>query len=113
MATDDYMMLAKKSFPIRFSDDGGSTVEVEMVAKARVYDEVNRLEVRGRNYEGYLLVVLDPDGEILELKTNLNWLDDDKLEAFRRFKVFNFFNEDCKKVSTPRPRYYNDRKGAP
>ncbi len=109
VATDIYMMLAKEQFVIRFPDTKKQVFEYKMSAKARVYLEFNFFEMRGRDYDGYLLVVLGPSGEILETKTDLKWLKDDNIDRFRTLEVFNFFREDCKKRSVPRPKYYNSR----
>lgn len=109
VATDDYVMLVKKKVAVRFPVTKNPTVEIKFSARTRVYEEYNKIETRGRNYEGYLLVVTDPSGEILEMKTNLSWLDKEELSTFRRFNVFTFFNEECREQSVPRPKHYTGR----
>jgi hypothetical protein len=109
VATDHYMMLARKKFAIRFPKGKNQAFEFTMSARTRVYNEYNNLQTRGRNYEGYLLVVTSPSGDILGIKTDLGWLDEDKIPTLRRFDVFNFFDKDCRKKSVPRPKYYSGR----
>ncbi|MBI9021235.1 MAG: hypothetical protein JEZ10_08290 [Verrucomicrobia bacterium] len=109
VATDDYMMMAKESFPIRFPAERNPSVEFTMSAIARVYEEYNGSQTRGRNYEGYVVVILGPNGDVIKTETNLSWLDDEEFEAFRKLPVRSFFDEDCRKRSVPRPNYYEGR----
>ena len=110
VATDDHMMLAVGKFPIRFPDTEDQTVEFSMSAETRKYDEVNAIEIRGRNFEGYLAVVLGPSGEVLATQTDLKWLDAEEVKTMRTFHSFTFFDESCRKKSTPRMQYSNDNR---
>lgn len=108
VATPDYMVLAKKTFEIRFPQDE-DTVTVELNAQTREYDEYNEKQRRGRNYEGYLLVVTSASGEVLKTDTDLKWIDEETIDQFRKFKVFTFFNNKCERRSVPRPQSYSPR----
>lgn len=109
VATDDYRMLAKKRFSIRFPETKDQTFQFKMSSRTRAYEEYNKIERRGCNYEGYLLIVVGPSGDILEMKTDLGWLDEEEIETFRQFKVFSFFDKDCRKRPVPRPKDYTRR----
>lgn len=108
IATDDYVLVAKNGFPIKFSSDDGKP-EFEYSTSVSVrggytdYDE----ETRGRYYKGYLLVVLGPNGDVIDTKTDLRWLTEDKVDKLRQFNVFNFFDENCRKRSVPRAQRHS------
>lgn len=114
-ATDDYRTLAKKKFVLQFPnlDEKDPTVVVKLQAKARVYEEYNYIQIRGSSYEGYLVVLISSDGEVVEFDTDIRWLTEDKIDAFLQLKEYEFFDEDCKKRPVPRPDNYTGRYGVP
>lgn len=111
VATDHYMILAKNKFSLAFpdSDEREPVNEIRLTAEARVYEEYNRMGLRGREYDGYAAVIFSTSGELVLFETDLHWLTEEKLEAFRELEEFNFFREDCKKTNVPRPQYYRSR----
>lgn len=109
VATDHYMMLAKKKFSVEFPDSENPTVDITLRAEARVYEEYNHIQMRGRNYEGYAVFIFSSTGELIAFDTDLSWLTKENLEAFRQLDEFNFFNESCQKQRVPRPKYYVSR----
>lgn len=112
VATDDHMILAKNKFVVQFpeEDEKNPTVKVRLQAEARAYHEYNGIQVRGRSFGGYVAVLFSSTGEIMEFKTNINWLTDNKIEAFLQLEEFNFFNEDCQKRPVPRMKNYKGRR---
>jgi len=106
IATDDYRILAKKLVGFQFPNDTANSVfETELSSKARTIFGApgGADEDRGWTYEGYLIVVLAPDGEIIKYKTDLQWLTQETLGTFRKMPTYWFFDKNFRKVSTPRP----------
>ena len=108
VATDDYVLFGKKTFPVRFTEENRGACEFSTSADVRHFLDYND-QYRGATYEGYLVVVLDSQKKRLDAKTNLSWLEDENIEALRALRVDSFFRENCKKRSVPRPAYYQDR----
>ena len=109
ISSDEYRILAKKQVDVRFSEDAKRSVfEVELSSMARelrVYDEP-----RGWTYEGYLVVVREPKGEVLRYKTDLGWLDEEMFDVFRKLPTYWFFDKNCRRKSTPRPTGWYSRQ---
>jgi hypothetical protein len=101
VATDDYRLFAKKKFQVVFPDEKDSHCEVQLNAIVANYIEINH-QMRGAFYKGYVVIVSDPDGNLVELKTTLWWITEEKLDAFRRLPVPGFFNQECRKKPVPR-----------
>ena len=109
MVTGAYTLVGKGTSRVHFTEDNRGRYEFSTAAEYRVYEEYNELEIRGAAYEGYLVVVVDPQGEKLITETNLSWLEKEYVDELRRFYVGIFFDERCKKRSVPRPKYYDAR----
>lgn len=95
---------------VHFTEENKGRYTFNTSATYRVYEEYNNLETRGAEYEGYLAVVVDPQGNKLVQESDLSWLLDENIDALRQFYVGIFFDETCKKRSVPRPRYYDGRE---
>ncbi len=110
VATDHLRLAGKGTSQVQFTEENRRKHTFEIAANFRVYEEYNKLETRGADYAGYLVVVIDPSGNKLVVKTDLSWLEEDeKIDALRKFHVDAFFDENCRKRSVPRPRYYDAR----
>jgi hypothetical protein len=110
VATDDYSLFGKGTSPVQFTEENSGIFEFSTSADIRRYEEYSGGEARGATYTGYLVVVLDPQGSRIGVKTNLSWLDDEKkIDALRALRVGNFFDENCRKRSVPRPPYPSAR----
>jgi len=108
VATDHYRLSAKGTDRVQLTEENRRTFVYETSADFRVYEEYN-FDTRGASYAGYLVLVLDPMGNKLAVETNLSWLEGEKIDVLRKFHVFSFFDENCRKRSVPRPRYYDGR----
>jgi hypothetical protein len=104
---DTYRILTKRKVQVRFPDTKNASVQFDLSEVVRWWSL--KSEDRGWAYEGYLVVLLSPDGAVLQTKSDLRWLDDEKLETFRQLETYRFFDKDCRKKSTPRPRYFSNR----
>ena len=104
VVTDRYTLVDKTSSRIKFTDQNKGRVIVNSSGTFRVYEEYNNLEIRGWKYEGYLVVITDPIGNILTFKSDLNFLTDLNIPNIRKFHVGIFFDDNCVKKSIPRPR---------
>ena len=109
MVTGAYTLVGKGTSRVHFTEENKGRYQFSSSAKYRIYEEYNQIEIRGAAYEGYLVVVVDPQGEKLKTETNLSWLEEDHVDTLRRFYVGIFFDERCKKRSVPRPKYYDAR----
>jgi len=109
VATDDYRLSGKGFSQVQFTEENPGTCSFESSADFRVYDEYNRLQQRGAEYVGYLVVILDALGNRLAVETDISWLEGDKIDALRKFHVDSFFDKECRKRSVPRPQYYSTR----
>jgi len=110
VATDDYRITQKKIFPLNFTEENKYQVQFELETESRRYMEYN-YEERGTLYDGYLIVVLDRNGKVIQHKSNLSWLDDREVEQIRSFPVNAFFNDECKRKSPPHPLFSSERVG--
>ncbi len=109
VATSHFHMSGMKSFPVKLSDDKKAPTEIAFSANFRRYEDYND-EVRGRNYEGYAIIVSDTNGKVLLQETDLDWLEDDQFADLQKLYEGAFFNERCMKTSVPRPKYADNRK---
>ncbi len=60
------------------------------------------LEARGKKYKGYLLIVTDKRGKVIDYKTSNEWLMD-HVEELRKRSVGNYLDDTCKRVYPGRP----------
>jgi len=102
-----YRILTKRTVKVKFPDGKKPSAVFDLSAIVRYWDIKG--EERGWDYEGYLIVLLDQGGEVLQTRSDLRWLDDEELKRFREFEPYFFFDGDCKKKSTPRPRFIDVR----
>ena len=109
VATDHYRLSGKETRRVQFTEDNQKVCTFQTSADFRVYEEYNELEIRGAEYAGYLVIIMDSEGTRLAVESDLSWLDDEKIEALRKLRVNSFFDETCRKRSVPRPRYYDSR----
>jgi len=105
VATDDYKLVAKKTFPVKFPNVKKAEVEAKISVIIRNFKDKNE-DMRGAFYEGYVVIVSDADGTPMELKTDLGWITEEKIDALRRLPVPGFLNKECKKRPVPRPHDY-------
>jgi len=110
VATDDYRITQKKIFPLNFTEENKYQVKFELETESRRYMEYN-YEERGTLYDGYLIVVLDRNGKVIQQKSTLSWLDDSKIEKLRSFRVNAFFDKECRSKSPSRPLFNSVRVG--
>ena len=104
--SDDYRLLLKDTFVVRFKD-GENRFEYKTVGQALEVETFVGGTYRGNVYKGFLACVYAPDGKLLSHDTNLGFLkEEEKVEMLSKLNVGNFFREECRKVSTPRPRDY-------
>ncbi len=102
---DEFKLMHKRTFPVRFPPGKKSSVEVAASTVLRTYPSWNQIEIRGQEYGGYVAVVLDTQGNVLEMESDLSWLTEEKLSAFRNLEVLYWFDEDCKKRTPSRPQH--------
>ena len=109
MVTGAYTLAGMATSRVHFTEENKGRYTFKTSAIYRVYEEYNELEIRGASYEGYLVVVVDPQGNKIATDTDLSWLLDENIDKIRNFYVGIFFNENCNKRSVPRPKYYDGR----
>jgi hypothetical protein len=111
VATDHYRLSGKGTSQIILNEENRRKYTFETAADFRVYEEYNKLETRGAKYAGYLVVIIDSRGNKLATVTDLSWLEEgEKIDALRKFHIDAFFDENCRKRSVPRPRYFDGRR---
>lgn len=102
--TDHHKMLKTDIFAVRFPNNTKDPFVFESMAEAFEYEEYGDIGQRGNQYGGYALFVYAPDGSLLASDTNLGYLKDpEAVENFRKLRVGEFFKDNCKKTSVPRP----------
>ena len=72
--------------------------------KIRVASSAIRAEapMRGKKYGGYLIVITDVRGKIIQYETSREWLFEN-LDNLRKLPVGKHFNNQCVRVGPPRP----------
>ena len=55
-------LLGRATSRVHFTEENKGSYTFKTSATYRVYEEYNDLETRGAKYEGYLVVVVDPQG---------------------------------------------------
>lgn len=110
VATDHLRLSGKGTAQVQFTEENRKRFTFQTSADFRVYEEYNNLETRGADYAGYLVVIIDSTGNKLAVQTDLSWLEEDeKIDVLRKFHIDAFFDDNCRKRSVPRPRYYDAR----
>jgi hypothetical protein len=105
-----YQIIHKASSALKFTEENDYRDQLQLEGESRYYREYN-LDVRGVEYEGYVVFVLNRQNEIVDHATDLSWVTEDKFEMFRQLKAWYFFSEKCKRTSVPRPAYSLSRSG--
>lgn len=111
VATDDYRMLLKKKFPLRFTAENKGICSLSVVTEIRQFIVALTKQSRGVTYSGYMVVIADEKGKVLQTKTDLGWLDEESLSFFRELPAGSFFNDLGFRVKVPRPPYYSKDRG--
>ena len=107
----NFWLSGKGTSYVQLNEENRRKYTFEAAADFRVYEEYNNLETRGADYVGYLVVVLDSRGNKLATSMDLPWLEEgEKVDALRKFHIAAFFDENCRKHSVPRPRYFDGRR---
>ena len=109
MVTGAYTLAGMATSRVHFTDDNKGSYTFKTSAIYRVYEEYNELEIRGASYEGYLVVVVDPQGNKIATETDLSWLLDENIDKIRTFMWEFSLMRIVTKRSVPRPKYYDGR----
>lgn len=110
VATKDYRIKSKVSSALNFNEENNFTAALPLEMESREYLEYND-QIRGTLYGGYLVVILNQRNEMIDYKTDISWLKEDKVPLLRKFRVDAFFDDNCKPRSVPRPEYSVNRAG--
>ena len=79
--------------------------------RVRLYDyEFFEDGRRGQQYGGYLVLVTDSRGKIIEHKSSYNWLFE-KREELEKLGLMNHFDKTCTRVHPPRPKVGRTLRG--
>jgi hypothetical protein len=108
VVTDLLVLFGKKTVDVEFTEKNDGVFTWSSSADIRQYEEYNG-QSRGSKYTGYVVMVFDPQGNRMAMKSSLSRVDEDKLDALRTFYVGTFFDDECRKRSVPRPDYYDSR----
>ena len=96
MVTGAYTLVGKGTSRVHFTEDTKGRYTFNTSATYRVYEEYNDLETRGAEYEGYLAVVVDPQGNKLAQESDLSWLLDEDIDNFDNFTWASFLMKRVK-----------------
>ena len=111
VATDDYRMLLEKKFPVRFTAENQGACSLDVVTEIRQFVVAITKQSRGATYSGYMAVISDEKGTVLQTATNLGWLEEGALPFLRELPAGSFFNKFGFRVKVPRPPYYSVGRG--
>ena len=103
VATDDFKLLEKGAMPLKFSDENEYTCQLVLETESRNYMEYNR-QLRGCLYIGYVVVVLDRKGQVVDFRSDISWIQGGHLEKLRKLEKNDFFDSNLKSRSVPRPK---------
>jgi hypothetical protein len=103
--SDLYRVVAKDVFPVSFPEESNGLCQFSAQGRFRTYVEYTGLELRGVDYAGYLIVLINDRGKVVHVETNLSWMNEpQKIERVRKMRYFNFLNSACQIRSVPQPR---------
>lgn len=111
VATPDYRTVGIARGQVEFTAENEGVYELVATAQTRRYWEYSD-EWRGVKYAGYVVIVFDPQGNVLASKTDLRWLKDqsEKLAKLRTYPAgLYFYDENFRERAVPRPKYFLDR----
>lgn len=103
VATDDFKLLEKGAMSLKFSEENEYTCQLVLETESRKYIEYNR-RIRGCLYIGYVVVVLDRKGQVVDFRSDISWIQGDQLEKLRQFEKKDFFDSNLKSRPVPRPK---------
>jgi len=113
----NYILLSKTDSAFLLGEQNNNThVFKSKPVETQRYLEYNGIERRGEEYEGYLVVISDARGNILQTKTDIReWLEAPKvIENLRKLAVVGapsirsrHFDKTGSKVKVPRPKFYS------
>jgi len=114
---DNYILLSKNDSSVLFSEDNENqhTFKVDPVI-TRVYTEFNGIQRRGEEYRGYLIVILDANGNTISTKTDIpgEWVTNpETIVNLRELAVWGaasirsrHFDKTGRKTDVTRPKFY-------
>jgi hypothetical protein len=97
-----YRLFAKKGFGVKFPDNQ-SEFDFKFSESYRYYD-FNEVEPWGMHYKGYVVIIEDPDGNLMDFKSSVSWIKKENIEKLRTFICPTFFDDKLQGRSTPRPK---------
>ncbi len=101
---NNYILLDRRESTFVPSEQPRSEYHTFSGRKVRLYDyEFREDGRRGQRYGGYLVVVTDSRGKIIEHKSSYNWLFE-KREELAKLGLMNHFDKTCTRVHPPRPK---------
>ncbi len=114
VAGENYVLIDRTESDFLLEEDKAHQFKTKG-GEIRIYTEYTR-ERRGEEYLGYLVAISDARGNIVQIKTNMDWLTD-KVENLRELYTRgaasmysrHFDKETVQKTEVPRPRYYPSR----
>jgi len=98
---DNHILLDYQKVPFRLPDGSKSIVEIKG-ARVELTDFVIAGQRRGETYGGFILVVTDQRGEVVEYTTSSEDLYN-QIENIRQVPVGKFFNEEGNRCFPTRP----------
>jgi len=110
VATDDFKLLEKASTRLELTEKNNYTCQLAVKTQSRKYMEYNR-QLRGCLYLGYVVVLLDRTGQVVQFKSDLRWVMQDRLDVLRQIEVGLFFDDDLQSRPIPTPEYTKYRVG--
>ncbi len=113
----NFVLLSKtdSSFLLGDHNDNTHSFRADPVETQR-YLEYNGIERRGEEYKGYLIVISDAKGNIIQTKTKIRgWIDaPEVIENLRKLAAVGaptirsrHFDKTGSKVKVPRPKFYS------
>ncbi len=113
---DNYILLSKTKSRFLLVDQNENTfvLKTHLVEPRRYWDDSKML--RGEEYKGYLVVISDTRGNILQIKTDIpgGWIEQPEvIENLRKLAVVGapsirsrHFDKTGAKAEVPRPKFY-------
>jgi len=113
----NYILLSKTDSSFLLVDENENTHVFKSVpVETQNYLEYNEMQRRGEEYEGYLVVVSDTRGNIIQTKTDISrgWIEQpDVIKNLRELSLrgagslrSRHFDKTGSKVKTTRPKFY-------
>jgi hypothetical protein len=103
VATDDFKMLEKGTMPLIFTEENEYTCRLVLEIQSRRYMEYN-YQLRGCVYLGYVIVIRDHRDQVVDFRSDINWIKEGQLDKLRQFEKSEFFNSELQARPVPRPK---------